>query len=209
MSPRKKATIKKMGTEPSNNSQQTTDVESVRIVYDDTSGVLDKEGEILRWGEFYHMFKKSNFSTEAEDPSELQAFRNIRKSGIFRVAAHPTVFPCADAISWILKNADVDNRYIFNTRKEPIASFRPDDLAKCYHLEAGNKKLDGQLLSELELTPKDLFPTWYKVDKKFKYRVKGRYPTTNLRRPYQYMVAMLCRLYGEPDATQFPLSYLH
>jgi hypothetical protein len=92
--------------------------------------------------------------------------------------------------------------------KNLIASFKPDDLAKCYHIEAGNKNLDGQLLSELELTPKDLFPTWYKADKQFKYRPKSRYPTTNLRRPYQYMVAMLCRLYGEPDATHFPLSYM-
>jgi hypothetical protein len=32
------------------------------------------------------MFKKSNFSAEAEDSDELQAFKNIRKSGIFRVA---------------------------------------------------------------------------------------------------------------------------
>jgi hypothetical protein len=78
-----------------------------------------------------------------------------------------------DSISWILKNADVDSRYVFNARKEPIASFKPDDLAKCYHIEARNKRLDGQLLSELELTPKDLFPAWYKPDKQFKYRPKS------------------------------------
>jgi hypothetical protein len=42
-----------------------------------------------------------------------------------------------------LKNADVDSRYIFNARKYSIDSFMPDDLAKCYHLEAGNKNLDG------------------------------------------------------------------
>jgi len=111
------------------------------------------------------MFKKSNFSTEAEDPSELQAFKNIKKSRILRVVAHPIVFPCADATSWILKNANVDSRYIFNARKESIASFRPDNLSKFYHIEARNKRLDGHLLSELELTPKDLFPTWYTVDK--------------------------------------------
>jgi hypothetical protein len=103
-----------------------------------------------------------------------------------------------------LKNIDINSRYVCNARKEPIASFRPDDLDKCYHIEAGNKRLDGQLLSELELTPKDLFPGWYKADKQFKYRPKSRYPMTNLRRPYQYMVAMLCRLYGDPDATHFP-----
>jgi hypothetical protein len=162
----------------------------------------------LKWGEVYHMFKKSNFSAEAEDPDELQAFKNIRKSGIFRVATHPTVFPCTDAISWILKNTDISSRYICNTRKEPIASFRPEFLAKCYHIEEGSKRLDGKLLSEFEYTPKDLFPKWYKADKQFKYRPKIRYPTSALRRPYQYLVAMLCRLYGEPDATQFPLSYM-
>ena len=70
------------------------------------------------------------------------------------------------------------------------------------------QKITCRLLSELELTQKDLFPTWYKADKKLKYRVKGQYHTTNLRIPYQYMVAMLWRLYGELDAPQFPLSYL-
>jgi hypothetical protein len=60
------------------------------------------------------MFKKSNFSTEVEEPDELQAFKNIRKSGIFRVEAHPMVFPCADAISWILKNIDINSRYVCN-----------------------------------------------------------------------------------------------
>jgi hypothetical protein len=88
------------------------------------------------------MFKKSKFSIEEEDPSELQAFRNIRKLGIFRVETHPAMFPYADAISCILKNVYIDSRYIFNTRKEPIASFKLDDLAKCYHLEVGNKKID-------------------------------------------------------------------
>jgi hypothetical protein len=124
------------------------------------------------------------------------------------VATHPTIFPCANSLSWILRNTYVDSIYIFNARKGLIASFRPDDLAKCYHLEARNKKLYGKLLSELELIPKYLFPKWYKLDKKLKYQIKGRYPTTNLRKPYQYMVTMLCMLYGEPNATQFPLSYM-
>jgi hypothetical protein len=83
-----------------------------------------------------------------------------------------------------LKKTDVDIIYIFNARKEMIASFRPDDLAKCYHLKDENKNLYGQFLIELELMSKDLFPTWYKVDKQFKYWPKSRYPTTHLRRPY-------------------------
>jgi len=63
----------------------------------------------------------------------------MRKLGIFRVAVHPTIVPCAYAISWILKNADIDSRCIFNARKDSIASFRPDYLAKCYHIEVKKK----------------------------------------------------------------------
>jgi hypothetical protein len=70
MSPRKKTTMKPAGVEPSGNSQQTVETKSVRAVYDDTSGLLDKEGETLKWGEVYYMFKKSNFSMEAEDPGD-------------------------------------------------------------------------------------------------------------------------------------------
>jgi len=40
-------------------------------MYDDTSGLLEKEKEILKWGEVYHMFKKSKLSSEAEELDEL------------------------------------------------------------------------------------------------------------------------------------------
>jgi hypothetical protein len=87
--------------------------------------------------------------------------------------------------------------YICNARGEPITSFWLKDLAKCYHLEKGTKNLDNELLSEFKHTTKDLFPRWYKEDKQFKLRPTGGYPTTLLRRPYQFMVEILCRLYGE------------
>lgn len=119
-------------------------------------------------------------------------FKNIRKSGIFRVEAHSTVFPCADVIRWILKNVDVNDRYVCNARKDPIASFRPEYLAKCYHIEKGSKKLDNKLLNEFEYTLKGLFPKWYRADRQFKYMPKGGYPTSSLRRPYQHLVAMFC-----------------
>jgi hypothetical protein len=53
-----------------------------------------------------------------------------------------------------------------------------------------------------------MFYKWYMAEKKFKYRPKGGYPTSYLRRPYQYLVAMLCRLYWEPDTFQFSLFYM-
>jgi hypothetical protein len=98
--------------------------------------------------------------------------------------------------------------YIYNARKEPIASFQTKYLERCYHIEKGTKNLDKKLLDEFEYMPKYMFLKWYKEDKQFKHRPKGGYPTSTLRKPYQYMVTMLCRIYGELGASHFPLSYM-
>jgi hypothetical protein len=130
------------------------------------------------------MFKKQNFSTNYEDQDELNIFKNIRRSRIFRVTARTDVLPFIDPISWIFKNIYLRNIYVCNSRKEPIASFMPKYLEKFYHLEKGTKKLENKLLDEFEHTTKEFFPKWYKSDKKFKLIPRGWYPMTTLRRPY-------------------------
>jgi hypothetical protein len=95
-----------------------------------------------------------------------------------------------------------------NARGDSIASFRPEDLAKCYHLEKGTKKLDNKLLVEFNHTSKELCPILYKPDKQFKLRSIGGYSTTMLKDTYQYMVVMLGKLYGDSNASKFPLSYV-
>jgi hypothetical protein len=107
---------------------------------------------------------------EAEDQDELQIFKNIQRSGLHRVASHVAVFPCVDAIVWILKHVDLENRYILNARGDPIASFQVVDLEKYYHLEKGTQKLDEELLSGFKHKEKDLFKIWYKP-KKFQAQV--------------------------------------
>jgi hypothetical protein len=78
-------------------------------VYDDTTGILEKGENPLKWGEVFQMFKKKNFPMDVEDQDELKIFKNIQRSGLHRVVACATMFPCADAISWILKHVDLDN----------------------------------------------------------------------------------------------------
>jgi hypothetical protein len=159
MSPRKKTTSKVLGTEASGSGQQTEgEPKVIRATYDDTSGLLEKDGEMLKWGEVYHMFKKSNFSTEVEEPYELKVFKNIRKSGIFRVAAHPMVFPCVDSITWILKNIDVKDRFVCNARKDPIASFRPEYLASVITSKREVRSWIERSLVSLNTLPRICFP---------------------------------------------------
>jgi hypothetical protein len=124
------------------------------------------------------------------------------------VVACATVFPCVDAISWILKHIYLDNLYILNAKGKPITSFQAIDIAKYYHLEKGTRSLDDELLNKFPHKVKDLFKIWYNPDKTFNLRPSGEYPTTSLRTPYQYIVVMLCRLYGEQDASKFTLSLM-
>jgi hypothetical protein len=168
---------------------------------------LEKEGETLKWGDVYRMFKKSSFPTEAKDQDEMKIFKKYWRSGIFRVTSHVVVFPCVDAISWIIKHVDLGSRCIHNAKGEPIASFDPRTW-KNVITSTKERKIDNKILDEFQHTTKELCPKWYKPDKQFKHRPKGGYPTISLRRPYQYMVSMLCRLYGEPDASHFSLSYM-
>jgi len=57
------------------------------------------------------------------------------------------------------------------------------------------------------LKERDLFKAWYNPNKEFKTRPSGEYPTNLLRMSYQYGVVMLCRLYGELDASKFTLNW--
>jgi hypothetical protein len=133
MSPQNKTTSKVLGTEAFGSIQQAEGKPKIiKAMYDDTSRTLGERIEMLKWGKVYHMFKNSNFSSEVEDPYQLKVFKNIRKSRIFRLAAHPMVFPFKDSITWIFKNIDISGRYVFNARKDPIASFKLEYLEKQY-----------------------------------------------------------------------------
>jgi hypothetical protein len=54
--------------------------------------------------------------------------------------------------------------------------------------------------------------SWWREDKKFTNRSTGWYGTTNLRDPYIYLMALICRLYKEKYCSRFseawmPLAY--
>lgn len=48
----------------------------------------------------------------------------------------------------------------------------------------------------------------YKLVKTFKSRPSSEYPNNLLKTPYQYVVFMLCRLYGKPDASKFLITWV-
>jgi hypothetical protein len=124
------------------------------------------------------------------------------------VVDHAIVFPCADEILWILKHVDLDNRYIINVKWYPIASFQAIELDKYYHLENRTQSLDEELIRNFPHKAKHLFKIWYKTNKTFKLIPSRDYLTSSLRTPYQYIVAMFCRLYGDKYASKFTITLI-
>jgi hypothetical protein len=54
--------------------------------------------------------------------------------------------------------------------------------------------------------------SWWREDKKFTNRTASYYPTANLREPYIYLMALICRFHGEKYFSRFlealmPLAY--
>jgi hypothetical protein len=115
------------------------------------------------------MFNNQTFPHEAEDDSDLQTFINIRKSKLYKVATHVVVFPCAKAISWIVRHVRLETRYILNSKEHPIASFEASTITSCYHLE--NREIIERVIAQFVLVPKE------KV-KGRKIGVTGGYPIT-------------------------------
>jgi hypothetical protein len=98
------------------------------------------------------------------------------------VAAHAAVFPYAKAISWIVRHAELETRYIINSKEHPIASFEASIITSCYHLENRERSSNEKLIRKFLHDQKELLKAWYKPDKKFKSRPSGEYPTTCRKR---------------------------
>jgi hypothetical protein len=75
-------------------------------------------------------------------------------------------------------------------------------------LEKGNWSLNTELINKFPHKAKDLFKIWYKPDKNFKLIPSSEYPANLLRMPYQYVVAIVWRIYGEQDASKLTLSMI-
>jgi hypothetical protein len=109
----------------------------------------------------------------------------------------------------IMPLAIIENLYL----KKP--SFRPSRWPRKLK-PAKNSKLPKLLENCFETVGKGGWPpisTWIRrEEKKYTNQTSGWYQTTNLREPYIYLMALICRLYGEKDCSRFseawmPLAY--
>jgi len=78
----------------------------------------------------------------AEDDLDLNTFRNIRRSKLYKFPAHTMMFPCVEYILWIVRHTDLETIYILNSKGHQITSFEGSIIASYYHLEDEDRSLD-------------------------------------------------------------------
>jgi hypothetical protein len=77
--------------------EEDVEIDTPGLVYDDTLCVIEKDTS-FHWGEIYQMFTNQTFSQTPEGDPNLGEYKKIKHSKLHMIAAHSTIFPCAEAI---------------------------------------------------------------------------------------------------------------
>ena len=147
---------------------------------------------------------------DSKRPSELQC-RDATYSFLHRIGERAKILPNTYMIRLVIENLIIEDRQFNNSRMELIGLFREEDLKKMYHIPDPQDIYDSTFVANFtkkNLDPFKLSQGWRVLDNKFKYNKSSMYAIASLANPYNYAVAMLCRLYGLPNKTNFLIEWI-
>jgi hypothetical protein len=131
------------------------------------------------------------------------------------VARRTPVFPCIELLKWLIDHTDTQRCLINDDNGECVGVFLPVEVHNYYKLRDLEERLNTDFVIKFyeKHDTNKVMASWWREDKKYTNRTSGWYPTTNLREPYIYLMALICRLYGEKDCSRFseawmPLAYM-
>lgn len=89
--------------------EEEADIDTLGPVYNVTHCIIDKDTSFQQ-GEIFQVFTNETFPYLPEKDSDIEVYWAIIKSTLHKIAVHAAIFPCAEAISWIIKQAHIDNK---------------------------------------------------------------------------------------------------
>jgi hypothetical protein len=121
------------------------------------------------------------------------------------VASRTLVFPCIELLKWLIDHTDAQRCLINDDNGGCIGVFLPVEVQNYYKLREPEERLNTDFVLSFyqKHDTNKIMASWWREDKNFTNRTSGWYPTTNLREPYIYLMALLCRLHGEKDCARF------
>lgn len=93
---------------------------------------LENDKPLLQWGDIYWAIKEKAYTNIIEEVKikecDLDVWNNISKSIFNQAGARPCILPCAKTIKTMVKQADLENRWIANNKGQPIDSLMQNGL---------------------------------------------------------------------------------
>jgi hypothetical protein len=108
-------------------------------------------------------------------------------------------------IGWVLENADILTRTIFNSQMAAVGCFQPKHLQVMYKLSPTPnfiynvdflRDFDKKECAQYGRNLPDLIKDWCSRPEKFRADCHGVYTISTLENHIMYVAMMMCRLYG-------------
>jgi hypothetical protein len=175
--------------------------------FDNTKASTGSKVVIPHWGDLYRKINQEDYPgfTPHSNPDirilDDQVFPNINRSYLNRMDFRTPVLPCIKILGWIIHHAYMVKCTINNAEGECVGVFLPIEVQNYYKLRDPKERLNTYFVVKFyEYHDTNmLLASWWKEDKKFTNRNIGWYNTINLKETYMYLMALICRLYGEND----------
>jgi hypothetical protein len=191
------------------------------LAFGDTEANIRTKTIFPCWEELFKKIKREETLEYAphNDPDtrklDDEVLRNVRKAYLHMVASRTPVFPCFELLKWLIDHTDTQRCLINDHNGECVRVFLPVEVRSYYKLREPEECLSTEFVLSFyqKHNTNKIMAFWWREDKKFTNRTSSWYPMTNLREPYIYLMALLCRLHGEKDCTRFseawmPLAYI-
>jgi len=107
-----------------------------------------------------------------------------------------------------VENLTIKDRKFKNPRMELMWSFKVEDLERMYHIADPQDICDSSYLANFAKKNEEPFKMIQGLrilEKRFKFNKTGMYPIVSLVNPYNYVAAMLCRLYRLHNNAKIPI----
>jgi hypothetical protein len=172
--------------------------------FGDTEASTGTKATLPHWGE---LFKKISWEKFPEyilhshpDVRNLndEVFLNIRRSYLHMVANKTPVSPCIEFLKWLIDHIGTQNFLINDDNGGCVRVFLPVEVQKYYKLRDPEERLNTYFVVNLYEchNTSQVMASWWREDNKYTNRSTGWYQTANLREPYIYLMALICRLQG-------------
>ena len=120
---------------------------------------------------------------------------------LHNVATRTPTLPCSDVIQWRIQQTKADTRTIHDDVGNCIGSFQSIELERYYKFYQPEILLTREFVEQFHVrNDTKVLASWWIEQKRFtttQPRNDRIYPTTHLRIPYLYAMAVMCRLYGQ------------